>query len=88
MLVVVGDVNRKDSFQVAAVDDQDPVETLAADGADPPFDERVGARRAYGCADRPDAVGAEDLVKRRACAFFCVSVGLGVVGDAVSEVDA
>jgi hypothetical protein len=30
---------------VASVDDQDPVEAFAADGADPPFDERVGARR-------------------------------------------
>ncbi len=65
MLVVVGDVNRKDSFQVAAVHDQKPVETLTTDGADPAFDERVGARRPYRCADRPDALGAEHLVKRR-----------------------
>ena len=65
MLVVVGDVNRKDSLPVAAVHDQKPVETLTTDGADPPFDERVRARRAYGCADCPDADGAEDLVKRR-----------------------
>ncbi len=65
MLFVVADIDRKDSFQVPTVDDQEPIETLAADGADPPFGERVRARRAYGCADRPDAVGAEDLVKRR-----------------------
>src|SRR4051812_28999008 len=29
------DVDREDSFEVASVHDQDPVETLATDGADP-----------------------------------------------------
>ena len=63
MLVVVADVGREDSFEVPAVDDQEPVEALAADGADPPFDEGVRARRPYRCADRPDALGAEHLVE-------------------------
>ena len=41
MFVVVADVDRKDSFEVVSVDDQDPVEALAAHGADPSFDEGV-----------------------------------------------
>ena len=63
MLVVVADVGREHSFEVASVDDQDPVEALAAYGADPPFGERVGAGCPYRCADDPDAVGAEHLVE-------------------------
>jgi hypothetical protein len=63
MLVVVADVGREHSFEVASVDDQDPVEALAAYGADPPFGERVGAGRPSRCADDRDAVGAEHLVE-------------------------
>ena len=47
-----------------SVDDQDPVEALAAYGADRPFDEGVRARRAHGCADYPDGVGAEHLIEQ------------------------
>ncbi len=61
MLVVVADIDRKDSFEVPSVDDQELVETLA----DPPFDEGVRARCVYGCADCPHAFGAEHLVERR-----------------------
>ena len=35
MFVVVTDIDRKDSFEVPSVHDQDPVKTFAADGADP-----------------------------------------------------
>jgi hypothetical protein len=48
---------------VPSIDDQQAVETFATDGADPPFGEGVRARCAYGCADRPDSVGAEHLVE-------------------------
>ena len=65
MLVVMTDVDREHSFEVPPVDDQDPVEALPADGADPAFDERVRAGCPYRCADRPEAVGAEHLVERR-----------------------
>jgi hypothetical protein len=65
MFVVVADVGREDSFEVASVHDQDPVEALAAYGADPAFDERVRARCPHRCADDPDAVGAEHLIERR-----------------------
>src|SRR5665811_858868 len=64
MLVVMTDVDREDSFEVPAVHDQDPVETLATSGADPPFDEGVRAGCPYRCADDPDALGSEHLVKR------------------------
>ena len=65
MFVVVTDVDPEDAFEVPSVHDQDPVEAFATDCADPPFDERVRARCAYGCADRPDAVGAEHLIEGR-----------------------
>lgn len=65
MFVVVTDVDREDSFEVSSAHDQDPVETFATDGADPPFDEGIRARCAYGCADCSDAVGAEHLVEGR-----------------------
>jgi hypothetical protein len=65
VFVVMADVDREDSFEVAAVHDQEPVETLATDGADPAFDEGVRAGRAHWCADCPDAVGPEHLVERR-----------------------
>jgi len=48
---------------VPSVHDQDPVETFATCGADPPFDERVRARCPHRCAERPDAVGAEHLIE-------------------------
>jgi hypothetical protein len=45
--VVVVDVGREDSFQVAAVEAQDPIEALTAAAADPAFDEGVRAWCAY-----------------------------------------
>jgi hypothetical protein len=64
MSVVVADIGDKNSFEVPAVHDQDPVDALGAYGADPTFDERIRARRPYRCADRPDAFGAEHLIER------------------------
>jgi hypothetical protein len=63
MCVVVLDVGREDSFEVAAVEDQEPVEALAADAADPAFGEGVRAGCANGCPDDPDRFGAEHLVE-------------------------
>ena len=64
MRVVVMNVGRKDSFQVAAVHDQEPVEALTADGPDPPFDLCVRPRRPYRRADGPNPLRAEHLVER------------------------
>ena len=43
--VVMLDVDRKDALEVAAIDDQEPVEALAAEGADPSLGIRVRDRR-------------------------------------------
>ncbi len=59
------DVDREDAFEVPSVHDQDPIEALTADGADPPLDERVRAGCSYGRADCSDAGGTEHLIERR-----------------------
>jgi hypothetical protein len=61
--VEVVDVAREDSFEVAAVEDQEPIEALTADGADPPLRVRVRLGCAHRCSDDPDRFGAEDLVE-------------------------
>jgi hypothetical protein len=43
--VVVLDVDAQDVFEVAAADDQEPVEAFRFDGADEPFRVCVGERR-------------------------------------------
>jgi hypothetical protein len=43
--VVVVDVDAQDAVEVAAVDDQQPVQALGADGPDEALGGRVGARR-------------------------------------------
>jgi hypothetical protein len=43
--VVVAHVDAKNVLELAAADDQDPVETFAADAADPALDVRVRVRR-------------------------------------------
>ena len=63
MLVVVPRVRREDVVEVAATDDEQPVEALAAGGPDP----ALGVSSSLRCADRrfddADAFGAEDLVE-------------------------
>src|SRR5205814_7267885 len=73
MLVVVADVNRKDSFQVPAVDDEEPVETLAADGADP-----VGAGNS-GAVMPASSVRARRWVGRVSARGGSVGAGRGFV---------
>ena len=48
---------------MAAVEDQQPLETLSADGADEALGERVRVRRAHRCLDHPDAFAGEDGVE-------------------------
>jgi len=48
---------------VAAANDQQPVEALAADAADPPLGMCPRLRRPHRRLDQPDAFGAEDLVE-------------------------
>src|SRR6266516_2825247 len=57
------DVDAQHALEVAAIQDQQPVETLGADGADEP----LGVGVCLWCADRRvdhlDALAAEDLVE-------------------------
>jgi hypothetical protein len=48
---------------MAAVEDQQPVETLGSDGADEAFGDRVGLRRSHRCADDLDRFASEDDVE-------------------------
>jgi hypothetical protein len=61
--VVVVDVDAQHAFEVAAVEDQQPVEALGAHG----FDEALGDRVRFGRANRRpddlDAFAAEDAVE-------------------------
>ena len=63
LAVVVGHVDAEHVFEVAAAEDQQPVETLASDGADEPLGVGVRLRRADRCSDDPDPFAAEDLVE-------------------------
>jgi hypothetical protein len=45
MVVEMGHILGQHCREMAAVDDEYPVEQLAADGADPSFGDRVGPRR-------------------------------------------
>jgi len=63
MGVVLIDVVGKNGVELVAGEDQDPVEALPTDGADETFGERIGPRGTDRCANDPDLLGAEDLVK-------------------------
>jgi hypothetical protein len=63
MGVVVVDVNAQDALELPAAADQEPVEAVAADGADPAFGERVCLWRAKWGADDLDAFAAENIVE-------------------------
>ena len=72
MGVVVIDVDVQDALKLPAAADQEPIEAVAADGADPAFGERVCLRCAKRGADDLDAFAAEDLVED--AAEFAVAV--------------
>jgi hypothetical protein len=59
MVVEIGHVLGQGVFEVAAVDDQHPVQQLAADGADPSFGDRVRPGRLHGGAQDADALAGE-----------------------------
>jgi hypothetical protein len=63
MAVVIVDVDVQHLLELSPADDQDPVEALAADGADPALGERVRLRRPETCADDLDSFASEDLVE-------------------------
>jgi hypothetical protein len=61
--VVVVDVDAQNALKLLAAADQEPVEAVAADGADPAFGERVCFRCAKRGADDLDAFASEDVVE-------------------------
>jgi len=72
MSVVVRDVHPEGPLQVPAAHDQEPVQTLGADGADPPF--RVGVRvgRLHRRHEHVDTLRPEHVIEP--AAELCVSV--------------
>ena len=61
--VVVLDEDAEHAFQMAPIQNQKPVETLAADGADEALGERIRLRRAHWRLDDRDALAGEDGVE-------------------------
>ena len=61
--VVVVDVLADHTFEMATTEDEHPVEALTTNGSDEPLCEGVGTRCSNGCADNPDALGAENLIE-------------------------
>ena len=61
--VVVVDVDPKHVLELPLADDQDPIEAVAPDGADPALGERVRARCAKRRANDLDALTSEDLIE-------------------------
>jgi hypothetical protein len=70
--VVVVDVDAQYALELSAACDQEPVEAVAAYGADPAFGERVCLRRPKRRADDLDALALEDHVE--GMAEFAVAV--------------
>ena len=61
--VVVPAVDAEHVLEMSSAEDQDPVEAVGADRADPAFGVGVRVRRLDRCADHLDGLGAEDLVE-------------------------
>jgi hypothetical protein len=72
MGVVVVDVDAQDALKLVATDDQEPVEAVAPNGADPAFGERVCPRRSKRGANDLDVFALEDVVE--GAAEFAVAV--------------
>ena len=62
--VVVVDVDADDVFDVAAIQDQKPIETLGPDRSYEPFRDRVRSWCPDRCLHDPDALAAEHFVER------------------------
>jgi len=63
VLVVVAPVDAEHVLEMAAAEDEDPIETVGANRAHPPLGEGVCVRRLHWAADYLDALAAEDLIE-------------------------
>ena len=57
------DEDAEHPFEMAAVEDQQPIEALRSDGADESFGDRVRLRRSHRRADDLDSFASEDGVE-------------------------
>jgi hypothetical protein len=73
LAVVVVDVDAEHVFEVALVEDQQPVEALRTDCSDEAFCDRVRLRRSHRRLHDPDAFAAEDLVEGAAVLAVAVA---------------
>ena len=80
------DVDAQDTVEVAAVEDQQPVQAFRADGSDEPLGNGVCLRRPHGRLDDPDAAAAEHLVE--GAAVLAVAVADQQARALVCEVEA
>ena len=64
--VVVPNIDAQDVLELAAAEDEDPVEAVGAHGADSALGEGVCVWRLDRGPDHFDVLGAEDLVERAA----------------------
>jgi hypothetical protein len=61
--VVVTDIDAEDVFELATAEDQQPVEALAADGADPALHVRVRIRRLHRRPDDLDLLARQERIE-------------------------
>ncbi len=66
MPVVVTGIDAKHVLELAAAEDEQPVEALATDAADPALGVGVRVRRLHGCADHGDPFALKDMVEAAA----------------------
>ena len=73
LAVVMVDVDAEHAFEVASIEDQQPVEALRTDCSDEALRDRVGLRRSDGRLHDPDAFAAENLVEGAAVLAVAVA---------------
>ena len=66
MAVVMAGIDAKHVLELAAAEDEQPVEALATDAADPALGVGVRVRRLHGCADHGDPFASENLIEAAA----------------------
>jgi hypothetical protein len=86
LAVVVVDVGAEHAFEVTAVEEQQPVQTLGAYGPDEALRDRVCFRRSHRRPHDPDALAAEDFVE--GAAVLAIAVADQEPDAALGEVEA
>jgi len=79
-------VDRQYVLKLATVDDQDPVEELATEAAEPALRDRVRFGRADRCADDLDGVGGEHGVESGRELAVAVADQVGEPGGPITEI--